>query len=137
MKINYTLDDTNRIIEWRVFPFDESKPWLEINSPEDIVIGSTGVVDGKLVELGKSQEQLQYEQSVQLQQEMECLKANLAEDDYKIIKCYEAQIVGSTMPYNIHELITKRDDYRKRINEIEQTLQELSDLNTDDYEVVK
>jgi hypothetical protein len=47
------------------------------------------------------------------------LKNELSLDDYKIIKCYEAQLIGASMPYDINELINKRNLIRAQINELE------------------
>lgn len=40
-------------------------------------------------------------------------------EDYKIIKCMEAFLTNSPMPYNIEELKTKRDKMREIINQLE------------------
>ncbi len=47
--------------------------------------------------------------------------------DWKIIKCYEAALLGLEMPYDVTELHEKRQKARDRINELEQ--QEI-ELNT-------
>jgi len=47
------------------------------------------------------------------------LKNELSLDDYKIIKCYEAQLIGEPMPYDITELVNKRNLIRAQINELE------------------
>lgn len=51
--------------------------------------------------------------------EVERLKAQLAASDYKIIKCYECQLVGEELPYNIEELHTERQAIRDEINKLE------------------
>ena len=48
---------------------------------------------------------------------------NSFDDDYKIIKCYEAQLMNRPMPYNINELIAARDEKRARINELQEQLE--------------
>ena len=47
------------------------------------------------------------------------LKEQLQEGDYKIIKCYEAQLMGEQMPYDYASLIEDRNAMRDRINELE------------------
>lgn len=47
------------------------------------------------------------------------LKARLDETDYKVIKCYEYQLAGVELPYDIQALHTERQTLRGRINEIE------------------
>lgn len=47
------------------------------------------------------------------------LKDELSASDYKIIKCYEASLVGKELPYNILEVHSERQALRDRINELE------------------
>lgn len=47
------------------------------------------------------------------------LKDALAQGDYKIIKCAEAQLTGEAMPYDIEALVAERNAMREEINEIE------------------
>lgn len=51
------------------------------------------------------------------------LKKLLANEDYKIIKCYEAQLKKLELPYDIDELTARRDSYRAEINELMTKLQ--------------
>ena len=51
--------------------------------------------------------------------EINHLKEKLTETDYKIIKCYEYQLAGLELPYDISELHTKRQAIRDKINELE------------------
>jgi hypothetical protein len=50
--------------------------------------------------------------------EISLLKAQLAETDYKVIKCYEYQIAGLELPYNIEVLHSERQAIRNKINEL-------------------
>lgn len=59
---------------------------------------------------------------VPIEREIERLKAELAETDYKIIKCSECQLVGQELPYDIQVLHTDRQTLRNRINEFETAL---------------
>lgn len=45
--------------------------------------------------------------------------------DWKVIKCYEASLQSKPMPYDIDELMEKRQLLRNRINEIQEQLKEL------------
>jgi hypothetical protein len=47
------------------------------------------------------------------------LKDQLAQGDYKIIKCAEAQLMGEEMPYDVAELVAERNAMRAEINELE------------------
>lgn len=46
-------------------------------------------------------------------------KEELANSDYKIIKCMEAYLCGEELPYNITELHAERNTKRNKINELE------------------
>jgi predicted nuclease with TOPRIM domain len=47
------------------------------------------------------------------------IKKYLDNSDYKIIKCYEAQLLQEEMPYNLQELLAQRKAWRDEINALE------------------
>ena len=49
---------------------------------------------------------------------VENLKKELESSDYKIIKCYEASLVGGVMPYDVITLTSEREAIRGKINNI-------------------
>ena len=51
--------------------------------------------------------------------EIERLKSELQESDYKVIKCAEAMAIGAEMPYNVTSLHNERQELRDKINELE------------------
>ena len=55
--------------------------------------------------------------------EIERLKSELQESDYKVIKCSEAMAVGAEMPYNMTALHKERQALRDKINELESEVQ--------------
>ena len=55
--------------------------------------------------------------------EIERIKSELQESDYKVIKCAEAMAVGAEMPYNVTELHNERQALRDKINEFESEVQ--------------
>lgn len=55
----------------------------------------------------------------QREQRIWALKDQLAQGDYKIIKCAEAQLTGEPMPYDIEALVAERNAMRAEINELE------------------
>ena len=55
--------------------------------------------------------------------DIESLKSELQESDYKVIKCAEAMAVGAEMPYNMTELHNVRQALRDKINELESEVQ--------------
>lgn len=50
---------------------------------------------------------------------IDALKAQIAESDYKVIKCAEAQFLGADMPYSVAELHAQRQAIRNEINVLE------------------
>jgi len=50
---------------------------------------------------------------------IESLKQELTQTDYKVVKCFEAQMVGVLLPYDIKDLYEKRENIRKRIRILE------------------
>ena len=55
--------------------------------------------------------------------EIERLKSELQESDYKVIKCAEAMAVGAELPYNVTSLHNVRQALRDKINELESEVQ--------------
>ena len=54
--------------------------------------------------------------------EIERLKSELQESDYKVIKCAEAICINAELPYNMTELHNERQALRDKINKLEQQL---------------
>lgn len=50
------------------------------------------------------------------------LKKELENSDFKILKCYEASMTQSPMPYNLEELVAERESKRGEINRLEKLL---------------
>ena len=55
--------------------------------------------------------------------EIERLKSELQESDYKVIKCAEALTIGAEMPYDVASLHNERQALRDKINELESEVQ--------------
>lgn len=55
--------------------------------------------------------------------EIERLKSELQESDYKVIKCAEAMTIGAEMPYDMTALHKERQALRDKINELESEVQ--------------
>ncbi|WP_288358604.1 hypothetical protein [uncultured Bacteroides sp.] len=56
--------------------------------------------------------------------EIAALKDSLASTDYRVTKCYEASLLGNTLPYDIVQLHSERQQTRDKINELEALLPE-------------
>lgn len=52
-------------------------------------------------------------------EEIERLEKKLSDSDYKVIKCFEASLVGLEMPYDTEELHQTRQEIRDEINRLE------------------
>ena len=61
----------------------------------------------------------------EIQAVIDSLKAQIAEGDYKVIKCAEAQLIGEEVPYNVAELHEQRQALRDKINKIEVELERM------------
>ena len=55
--------------------------------------------------------------------DIESLKSELQESDYKVIKCAEAMCINAEMPYNMTELHNERQALRDKINKLESEVQ--------------
>ena len=55
--------------------------------------------------------------------EIERIKSELQESDYKVIKCAEALTIGAEMPYDVASLHKVRQALRDKINELESEVQ--------------
>ena len=51
--------------------------------------------------------------------DIERLKSELQESDYKVIKCAEAMCINAELPYNMTALHNERQALRDKINELE------------------
>ena len=54
--------------------------------------------------------------------EIERLKSELQESDYKVIKCAESICLNAELPYDVASLHKERQALRDKINELEQQL---------------
>ncbi len=57
-----------------------------------------------------------------LEQEVRNLHCDLTATDYKVIKCYEAQLVGEPLPYDKDVIHADRQAKRDRINELQKII---------------
>ena len=62
------------------------------------------------------------EQGIPKSAEIERLKSELQESDYKVIKCAEALTIGAEMPYDVASLHKERQALRDKINELEKAV---------------
>jgi hypothetical protein len=119
-KFNYILDSENRIISYTFIPFDETKDYFEVESKSNIILGQSTIIENQL---GLHQEKnpifLEQETRNEKLNTLNELKKLLQDTDYKVIKCYEAQLGNEEMPYNLTELLAERKAWRDEINQLE------------------
>ena len=58
--------------------------------------------------------------------EIERMKSELQESDYKVIKCAEALTIGAEMPYDVASLHNERQALRDKINELESEVDDVT-----------
>lgn len=63
------------------------------------------------------------EQKENIHMEIEHLKSELQESDYKITKIAEAMAIGAELPYDAQALHKERQTLRDKINELESEVQ--------------
>lgn len=101
---------------WKpVEPIDETKM---VSDDEDYIIVPIPYDAGDSIKY-------RYERKFDTQKvrkQIQDLKDNLAATDYRVTKCYEASLLGDTLPYDIAQLHSERQTVRDRINELEALL---------------
>ena len=63
------------------------------------------------------------DEGVPKSEEIERMKSELQESDYKVIKCAEAICLNEELPYNMTALHKERQALRDKINELESEVQ--------------
>ncbi len=79
-----------------------------------VAVDSFAVVNGQVVQSWEIKVDPVFTQDC-----IAALKAELAESDYKVTKCYEASLIGDSLPYDIAELHRERQSIRDEINRLE------------------
>ena len=77
--------------------------------------------DAQDLEFGEYQISID-EQQANILSEIERIKSELQDSDYKVIKCAEALTIGAEMPYDVESLHKERQALRDKINELEEQL---------------
>lgn len=115
----YLIDENRFIIPQYIEADDKDTPSNFISFETELKGLDTDrykVLDDKGVVL------MRFEPNQEMLDEIEGLKAALVHDDYKITKCYEAQLLGRDMPYDVATLVEGRQKMRVRINDLEKLI---------------
>jgi len=120
MRINYEVNEENVLVGWTEIPFDENKPWIEVEEGVELHVGFDMVIDGILVKCDEAYEQYQaelkekHDRQIQIHQ----LKKKLADTDYQAIKHSEGLISGE----EYETIKNERQSWRDEINKLESLL---------------
>lgn len=123
MRINYKLDNENRIIGWSCIPFLENLPSIEIEKPEEIILNFDIIIDGKYF---SKKDEFAAKKAIEsrikeLIYQIDQLKEKLQETDYRLYKFIEGYYTAEEYePYKI-----QRQTWRDEINRLEQILEAL------------
>ena len=63
----------------------------------------------------------QLKKKAEERRKLQGLKAQLSSTDYQIIKCYEYNLVGEELPYDVEVLHQEREAIRQQIRDLENT----------------
>jgi hypothetical protein len=121
-KYYYILDDYNRFYFITDIKRDDIPELQEIESDLDLNQIHThyhGVINNQIVVIGENEEDIKIKNKNNNIGIINKLKENLSLSDYKVIKCYEAQLLNETMPYDLQELLNERKLWRDEINRLE------------------
>jgi hypothetical protein len=124
MKFYYKLDNLNRFafitgqdFEGDLLQIEVTKEQLDEIVKDPILFG---VENGLLVSKTRTEKEIEDELfHIKKEHRLPQLKKLLQETDYKVIKCYEAELGNEQMPYNLQELLAERKAWRDEINAIE------------------
>lgn len=61
-----------------------------------------------------SQEQIESQRIIDLQAKLSSTSSEIG--DYRVVKCMEANLLGTEMPYDVEKLISERQKVRDQIN---------------------
>lgn len=59
-----------------------------------------------------------------VKKDIQAMKDALTASDYKVAKCYEAYLLGGSLPYDIQTVHSERQTQRDKINELEELLED-------------
>lgn len=82
------------------------------------------ITDGVLVDVTPDENDPRhyYEEKRQANAAIEAAKAELTATDYKVLKLYEASVLGAEAPYDMATVAAERDALRATVNEAEATI---------------
>jgi hypothetical protein len=123
MKYYYQLDNYNRFTclepEGGIIPESWNWPFLELDDISNIIIGQHALINNEILFIGVQEVEIKESEKQDKIHRVNKLKKLLQKDDYKVIKCYEAQLANEEMPYDLQQLLAQRKAWREEINQLE------------------
>ena len=102
--------------EWK--PVDAISPEALVSEDENYIIVPVPYDQGERIAY-RYEKRYDYQR---IKQQVADLKQALTDSDYKVMKCYEASMLGQPLPYDIDAVHSERQTMRNKINELEPLL---------------
>lgn len=99
-------------------PVDEISPEALVSNDENYIIVPVPYDHGERIAY-RYEKRYDYQR---IKQQVADLKQALSDSDYKVMKCYEASMLGQPLPYDIDAVHSERQTMRNKINELEPLL---------------
>lgn len=113
-----TVEDQIKNLSNKWKPIDLIDDTLMISDDDDCVIVPIPYDAGERISY-KYQKKLDRKKILN---EIQSFKDLLNSSDYQVLKCYEASMLGETMPYDLQTIISNRKELRNKINSLEEKL---------------
>lgn len=125
----YMLDDNNRITSMELTPRypEYINNIIDIPDISLINIGLDGIIDGKIVYIGRTRGEIIDFTLAQANANLGDLKLRLQETDYKVLKNFELYSVGLQYEYDPMTLHLERQKLRNEINTLIQLITDTSE----------
>lgn len=111
--LDFMIDKANANVDG-YFPYKSAGDQPEISGFQEISV-TYELIDNEIVQVFTILDN----DKGKVSKEIERLKNILSNGDYKITKCYEANLLGEQLPYDITALHIQRQAIRDQINELE------------------
>lgn len=115
-KVNYEVDENNKMIGYTIIPFDEKLPTIEIEL-DDVRLGFSTIIDGVFT----SNKEVADNRKA-LRSELHSIESWLSANDYKIFKFILGEWTSETTKWI--EYLAERKVKRARQNELQELLGE-------------
>lgn len=112
-KLNYIIDESNTLVGYTEIPFDETKPYIEVENSIALHVGLDKIINRKLVSA---------EAIVSKQNRILELKNLLEKSDYLCLKFTD----GAISEEEYAPIRLQRQKYRDEINQLEVEITELN-----------